>query len=253
MRHLQRQEPERSRFFLKHRIRELDAARGVCILGMVAVHAVYDLTVLFPVFPPVTSSLFLLLKEQGSILFFLISGICATLGSRPVKRGSLVFGCGLLCAAVTRAMALLGFDSSIVIRFGVLQCLGACMLLWPVFRRAPVPLLAGIGLAVAGTGLWFARLQTALPFLYPLGLCREDFSSGDYFPLFPYLGFFLLGAVLGKTLYKTPESLLSEKAARTPLFRFFQRCGRQSLLIYLFHQPVLALGAGMLYLIRSTL
>ena len=57
------------------RIPELDAARGFCILCMVAVHLVYDLTELYPVlrweYPP----FFLLIKNWGGIVFFLIAGI----------------------------------------------------------------------------------------------------------------------------------------------------------------------------------
>ena len=63
----------------QNRIPELDLLRGFCILVMIAVHAIYDLRelyALFPAYPP----LFSLLKEQGGAVFFLISGISATLG-----------------------------------------------------------------------------------------------------------------------------------------------------------------------------
>ena len=112
------------------RIPELDAARGICILGMGAVHLVYDLTELYPVlqwqYPPV----FLLLKDWGGIAVFLISGIAVTLGRRHLRRGLVVFGRGLL---VSTAMKLAG---AMPVRFGVLHCLGLSMLLWEVFKRS---------------------------------------------------------------------------------------------------------------------
>ena len=114
----------------ENRIPELDAARGICILGMVIVHLVYDLTELYPVLQREYPPIFLLVKNWGGIAFFLISGIAVTLGRRHLRRGLVVFGCGMLVSA---AMDLSG---AMPIRFGVLHCLGLCMLLWELFKKA---------------------------------------------------------------------------------------------------------------------
>ena len=46
----------------------------------------------------------------------------------------------------TVGMYLLDFaDRGSIIYFGVLHCLGVCMLLWPLFRKCPVWLLAALG------------------------------------------------------------------------------------------------------------
>ena len=63
-------------------------------------------------------------------------------------------------------------------------------------------------------------------------------SSSDYFPIFPQLGWFLLGAALGRTVYREKQTLLPCAAQDFFLIRFFRWCGRQSLWIYLAHQPV---------------
>ena len=118
---------------MKKRIWELDVLRGVCILGMVLVHLIYDLQTFFSLPFLTNSELFSLIKQWGGVLFLLISGICVTLGSHPVRRGLIVFACGLLCSAVTAGMYVLNMaDKSIIIYFGVLHCLGVCMLLWPL-------------------------------------------------------------------------------------------------------------------------
>jgi uncharacterized membrane protein len=57
--------------------------------------------------------------------------------------------------------------------------------------------------------------------------------------LFPNLGFFLLGAVLGRTAYRKKVSLMPKISEKNPLVRVLCFCGRQSLWIYLLHQPVL--------------
>ena len=233
---------------MKKRIWELDALRGLCILGMVVVHFVYDLVDLYGLvqweYPP----LFTFVQQWGGVLFLLISGICVTLGSRCVRRGLLVFGCGMVVSAVTWGMYYFGFSGkSIIIYFGVLHCLGACMLLWPVFRKLPHWALAVIGLMLVVAGFYLQTLEPATThWLMPLGLPWKGFASSDYFPLLPYLGFFLLGSALGKSVYRKKESLLPKVNTRNPIIRFFLLCGKHSLWIYLLHQPLLS---GVFYLL----
>ena len=199
---------------------------------MVAVHLVYDLTELYPVINWTYPPFFLLLKEQGGIIFFLISGISATLGRCHLRRGMLVLGCAVLVSAATV------LTGAMPIRFGVLHCLGLCMLLWELFRKSSTALLCACGTAIATAGFLFEKISVSTPYLYPLGLTAPDFMSADYFPLLPFFGFFLLGAALGRRLYPVKKSLFP-RFPRNPIFRFFCACGRHSLWIYLLHQPIL--------------
>lgn len=237
---------------MKQRIWELDALRGLCVLGMVAVHAVYDLTVLYKLVDCNIPPIFYFIQTWGGVLFLLISGISATLGSHPVKRGLLVFSCGLLCTGVTAAMEALNLASKgMTIWFGVLHCLGICMVLWPVFRKLPAAFLAVIGIVMVALGLWFdASVTVSFPWLIPIGITYPGFITSDYFPLLPNLGFFLLGSFIGKTIYKNKESLLSGIDSKNPVLRFLQNCGKYSLWIYLLHQPVLAGAFTIIILMR---
>lgn len=237
---------------MKKRIWELDVLRGVCILGMVVVHLIYDLQTFFSLPFLADSRLFDLVKQWGGVLFLLISGICVTLGSHPVRRGLIVFACGLLCSAVTAGMYVLNMaDKSIIIYFGVLHCLGVCMLLWPLLKRLPVWALGLLGLGLTVLGLWISgNVVVDFPWLIPLGLVPEDFASSDYFPLLSNLGFFLVGAFLGKTLYRKKETLLPRVNPANPVLAFFTRLGKWSLPVYLLHQPVIT---GLLYLILEIL
>lgn len=237
---------------MKKRIWELDVLRGVCILGMVVVHLIYDLQTFFSLPFLADSRLFDLIKQWGGVLFLLISGICVTLGSHPVRRGLIVFACGLLCSAVTAGMYVLNMaDKSIIIYFGVLHCLGVCMLLWPLFKRLPVWALGLLGLGLTVLGLWISgNVVVDFPWLIPLGLAPGDFASSDFFPLLPNLGFFLVGAFLGKTLYRKKETLLPRVNPANPVLAFFTLLGKWSLPVYLLHQPVIT---GLLYLILEIL
>lgn len=224
------------------RIWELDALRGACILAVVAVHLVYDLAELYALIPREYPVWFDLLKNWGGTAFFLLSGVSVTLGSRSLRRGLTVFSCGLICTAVTWGMYRLDLaDSSLVIWFGALHCLGVCMLLWPVFRRMPRWLTAilAAGLTVLGMHWQLTAARGSSVWLIPLGLPTGGFSSPDYFPLLPFLGFFLLGAAVGGLLYPKKRSLLPGKHEDWAIVRFLCACGRQSLPIYLLHQPVL--------------
>lgn len=232
----------------KNRIWELDALRGICILGMMVVHFVFDLNE-FAGLGLTMPGWFDFCQRYGHILFILISGICATLASRSFRRGVIVFCAGLLVTGVTLFMVcVLKFNRSLSIYFGILHLLGLCMILFPLFKRLPVWALAVLGAGFVALGVWLAALEpVAVSFpsaqgllLGAIGIRPAGFYSGDYFPIFPNLGWFLLGAVLGRTAYRRRESLLPKVNADFFLLRFFRFCGRHSLWIYLLHQPVLA-------------
>ncbi len=237
----------------KQRIWEIDALRGLLIPGMILIHLIYDVVNLygFVDWPyPVWYSLF---KNNYGAAFVALSGLSVTLGSRSARRGIMVLLGGMACTIVTYGMYRLGMAGrGIVIYFGVLHCLGTCMLLWPLFGKAPVWALALAGLVLVGLG-WYLRgpIYVQTPLLLPLGLRFLGFSSSDYFPLMPNLGYFLLGAALGKRLYPEKRSLWPGFPAELPVIRFFRWCGRNSLAIYLLHQPVLAAACELYAMLRK--
>lgn len=225
----------------KNRIWELDALRGVCILGMLVFHLLYDITDLFYLLPWQLPRWAAWIASVGAALFLLLSGLCVTLGSRPVRRGLTVFGCGMACTLVTWILALLELSSNaLIIRFGMLHCLGLSMLLWPMLKSLPVWTLTCLGVAalIVGGYIEAIDLHIASRWLFPLGLPYPGFSSGDYYPMLPYFGWFVLGAVAGRSLYKAKQTLFPRIDPGFPLIAFARFCGRHSLVIYLAHQPV---------------
>lgn len=214
---------------------------------MVGIHFMYDLSGLCGWQP---GPLFFPLKQWGGGSFFLLSGICATLGHRPLRRGLQVLGCGMLCTAATGLVYCLGLAGrELLIWFGTLHCLGACMLLWPLVRPAPTALLAAAGFLAAAVGVRLLVEPVVGPgWLLPIGILPPDFATADYFPLLPFWGIFLLGACLGRGLYPGGKPRLRISMPRW--LGFFCACGRWALPIYLLHQPVLTgflfLAAGLL-------
>ena len=220
------------------RIWELDALRGLCILCVIVVHFLFDLVYFGGVslaLPPT----FLFIQQYGGVIFVILSGLCATLGSRSARRGLIVFGCGMLITLVTFLMWKLGMaDSSVVVKFGVLHLLGACMILYPLFRSFPTLGLVTLGIILVVFGYQFTAYTVEARWLFPLGLTYPGFTSGDYFPLLPHLGWYLIGVCLGRTLYREKQTRLPGSFQDSAPARFFCFCGRHSLLIYLVHQPV---------------
>lgn len=238
---------------MKKRIWELDALRGVNLFVMMAIHLIYDLTCLFPLVQWEFPLWYKLVISLCGAVFVALSGICVTMGSHPVRRGLTVLGGGMLCTAVTAALALTGLcDRGIIIYFGVLHCLGCCMLLWPLFRKCPGWLRMVLGIGLIFLGRYLATLQGSTIWLIPLGVTTPTFRSSDYFPLVRHLGTFLCGSGVAVYLYKDRVSLLPKVNAHHPIVRFFGWCGRKSLWIYLLHQPVLAaLTAAVYFAVKS--
>ena len=134
-----------------------------------------------------------------------------------------------------------------MIYYGVLHCLGTCMILWPLCKKLPTWALLVLGLAMAVSGEFLRSEAFAwATWLFPLGFKAPGFSSSDYFPLLPNLGYFFLGAVLGRSFYSRRQTLLPGVNAEGGVIRFFRLCGEHSLLIYMVHQPVLAGLVGLL-------
>lgn len=220
------------------RIWELDAFRGLCILCVIAVHAVFDIQY-FMGRSLALPTIIRFIMDYGGVLFVILSGICVTMGRSSVRRGLIVLACGMVITGVTVGMVALDMaGEDLVIRFGVLHLLGVCMIVYPLFKRLPTWALAVVGVAIVALGYWFLSLTVSQTYVYILGLQAPDFQSGDYFPLLPHLGWFLLGAVVGRTAYKDRRTLFPKVRPQWGVIRFFSFCGRQSLWIYLIHQPV---------------
>jgi uncharacterized membrane protein len=237
----------------EQRFWEVDAARGVAISMMVVYHLVYDLdnfggygiestSGFWAYFADATASAFLLLVGISlAISYSRARGTGRGLFWKYLRRGLRIFAYGM---ALTIVFFVLEMG---VVAFGILHLIGASIILaYPLLKFRLPNLILGLSLIAVGVYMRIEGLSSESPWLLPFGVVPENLFMPDYRPLLPWFGVILIGLFAGNVLYggaKRPAVV----AKRAPVVaRPLLPLGRNSLFIYLIHQPILiALLAGL--------
>jgi uncharacterized membrane protein len=226
---------------LRPRIWEIDFLRGLSIILMVFYHLGYDLTEfcgirrLLGIEINLSSTFLEVAQYFFAGLFIVLCGISSTLSRNNVRRALRILVVAVIISIVTYF-----YRSSEAIYFGILHCLGVCILIHGLtLQKARALTFAAVGAVVLGlsAALSLVMKNVTVPFnwLLPLGIHRPTYASLDYFPLLPWLGVYLAGAVLGKSIYAPKRSLIPGRWPET----FINVAGRHCLLIYVIHQPII--------------
>lgn len=234
----------------KGRFWELDLIRGTAVVMMVLFHLAYDLSFfgIYSIdiysgfwfyFARITASIFILLVGVSLILTASKYGRQkrGELRIKLLKRGMRIFSLGLGITAATYILIGNGF-----IIFGVLHLIGLSIILSYPFLNLK-RLNAALGAVIIVAGIYLQNIAFGFPWLLWLGLAPMGFYTLDYFPLLPWFGLILIGIYLGDELYKGYERIvdlpdLSSNAFVKPILLL----GRNSLAIYLIHQPLIILA-----------
>ncbi len=236
----------------KKRIELLDELRGFAILAMIVHHFFLDAgDVLSADWGYAIFGRLCALQPFFWAIFIVISGICSRLSRNTIKRGVTVLGAGLLITLVTAViMPKIGMAGA-EIYFGILSCLGCCMIITGVLMPLIEKTKPIVGLIITGVlfvitysisdgSLCFGLID--LPqvlyktnYLMPLGFFNSSFFSADYFAIIPWLFMFLFGAFIGEYAKAGAFPQWSYKR-HSKLLSFV---GRNSLWFYLAHQVVI--------------
>jgi uncharacterized membrane protein len=225
---------------------EIDLLRGVAVVMMVFYHLLFDLH-----YYSRSSSTPGPWMGYGAVIasiFLLLVGISLTLSrskgkthfSHYLKRGLKIFSLGLVITGATWVYPREGF-----VIFGVLHLIGASILLvYPFLAYRFVNLFLGLVLIVLG--LYLQSLTFDFPWVLWLGFVPRGFYALDYFPLLPWFGVVLLGIFVGNSIYKSGirSYPLTDLSGLWPV-EAIAFLGRNSLVIYLIHQPALILLLGL--------
>lgn len=217
----------------------LDAARGVSLIAMIVYHIIFDLSY-FGIIQVDPFFRYMAYPIAGSFIF--IAGISLHLKARSIgiqadyrssvspfiSRGIKILG---IAAGITIVTWIYPHDGFIV--FGILHLIGISTILAILF----IPLgrwnILPAGIIILIWLLFFPLYGPA--YLIPLGIYPHGFYTLDYEPLIPWFSLILLGIAAGTFRY-------SKKAKKQRDNRFVSLLavpGRNSLLIYLIHQPII--------------
>lgn len=186
-------------------------------------------------FADVSAFMFVLLAGLSLTLSYARSGPDGNSFGKYLWRGSKIFAYGMLITFVFLAL-----DFGVVI-IGILQLIGLCIILAYPFLRLRFTNLF-LGLLVIAIGLYiqsksFVVGGVAGVLLAPLGVIPENLFMPDYRPLLPWFGVVLLGIFFGNAVYLAWHRRRS--ALEMPeYFAPLAFLGRNTLFIYLVHQPV---------------
>ncbi|MFH1685224.1 MAG: heparan-alpha-glucosaminide N-acetyltransferase [Candidatus Micrarchaeota archaeon] len=226
----------------KDRRMDIDAFRGVAIVLMIIFHLTFDLEFLRIVHFNFEDLWLVLFQRVVGTMFLLLVGISLILSEkknnegykRHLKRAVKLGAVALLISIATWIVAPEEF-----IKFGVIHCIAVSTLMAPLFFRFKwLNLILGIILIITGISIHY----TEIDYLFWLGWITHTYTALDHYPLIPWFGIVLIGLFLGKVM---PEFKVKNKLTESLTY-----LGRNSLLIYVIHQPLIISLLLLLFYLR---
>jgi len=222
--------------------------RGLAIVLMVVFHIAFDLDHFRLYSFRLDSFFWHYLARLAASIFILLVGLSLAIShskasrsgvergffKRIIIRGLKIFCLGLLITFVTFLFIGPGF-----IVFGILHFIGIAIILsYPFLRLGVLNMITAFFIIVAG--LYFQAKTVNFPWLLWLGLTPHDFYTLDFFPLIPWFSLVLIGICLGNLLYDGNKRRfnLPDWSGLLPV-KVLRVLGKNSLPIYLLHQPMI--------------
>ena len=240
----------------KIRFHLIDEFRGFLLINMIAFHAIWDLVYIFGCdWQWFGSDGTFIWQQSVCWSFILVSGFCWQMSRHPLQRGLLVFGAGIV---ITLATLIFMPDSRVI--FGVLTMIGSSMLLMIPCNKLFCKINPYLG--AVGSFLLFLLVYPvndgylgigeteiiALPvewynsmFSTYLGFPEPGFWSTDYFSILPWFFLYVTGYFGYSAYNRTKESAVGAKQTQLMSVSICPPLGwlgRNSLLIYMLHQPI---------------
>lgn len=238
----------------KNRAFELDFLRGFSLFLMILMHFAYDMRYFFEidVFGFLESNWFWSFVEPFFLCIFVgVSGICCSFSRNNFKRGAKLLVVAVLFSLGT-FLAKTYLNLECLILFNVLHMLSVSIIVYSIIvlieKRFSIDnnvtnvLMSFFGVWIIAMGEKISEMDGVIngPWLLPFGIIGKDsFFMADYMALIPWLGVFLVGAVVGRVCYANKESIVKNPPKALLSFsKPFSFLGRHSLIIYIVHQPI---------------
>lgn len=222
------------------RIDLIDLARGIALLAMFVFHFAYDLSNFGLVdFDVQAEPGWRWFARTIAASFLTLVGISLVLATRN----------GLNIAAYLKRLAMVAGAAAVVtigtwfamrdnfIFFGILHHVALASVIALPFLRLPTLALALAAIMVFAAPVLLADSVEPIPLVW-LGLTPMPFPSADFVPVLPWFGWVLSGMTLARLGLPGFAASFANWRARSWPARIIVLGGRNSLLVYLVHQPV---------------
>ena len=238
--------------FPKPRLWEIDVLRGFAIVGMMVFHFTFDLTYFgFVGADTIYNSGWLIFQQIIAGGFIFIAGLSFDLSHSEgikwlhIKKRIIILG---FSAALVSIITLIMFGNFWV-KFGILHCILSCSLLSIFLVR-----FSNLGVILIIFLFSCLYFYLAPPIYAPqiIDFIIRTFNphlSVDYHPIFPLIIVFFSGILLSRLHFRKRLCLrLSYQHNALNIFwKPFIIMGKNSLLIYLIHQPIF-FGAFLIFI-----
>lgn len=234
---------------IRSRIQSLDMARGAAIFLMAGFHLCYNLEYFQVVdFNIKENPFWTSLRNVIVSMFVFIAGVSLSLSGQKrsgfadhVRKQKWLALCALLVSLATYPL----FPGS-WIYFGVLHFILAARILGYALTGY-FKLNLVLGVFIIWAGLSFESGLFNPKWINWLGFVSQKPFTEDYVPLFPWMGVFLLGMFAKRIIYGGPQNIKAGAELYSgATSRVLVLAGRNSLAIYMLHQPLLM---GLMYLV----
>ena len=232
----------------------IDALRAFAVLAMIVYHFAWDLG-LFNVVDPVivNSGRWKLFAVSIGSSFLFLSGISFWLASRNgINFKKFTFRLFfLIVAALIVSLGTYVADSQTFVFFGILHLLSVCTLLGLLIYKLPMIVILIIGFLILFLEPYLISEFYKPKYLAWTGLYTGPTGSVDFYGFFPWSSSYIFGLGISKIIFKRKEHFLFNtstlKIFSTKGFfsKSFFWLGRNSLIVYLIHQPILI---GIIYI-----
>jgi uncharacterized membrane protein len=233
---------------------EIDFIRGFAIILMIIFHILYDLNYFKITDYPLYSGILLYLARLSAAIFVLLVGVSLSISYSKVKNiltaNKIIFkyikrGCKTIFLGIIISIISWFYIPKGFVIFGILHFIGTSIILSLVFLRYKLFNVI-FGIIIIILGLYIRTLSFDFNFLIPLGFIQDNYWSIDHFPLLPWFGVLLIGISIGNMIYpnKIRKFEIIDRS-NNMLVKSFCFLGRNSLIIYFLHQPIII---GLIYI-----
>ena len=229
---------------MRDRIVWIDVIRGISIIAMITFHFAFDLMYFGFAEPDlIYQSDWKLFERMIAFSFLFIAGL-----SLSIKHGSSInwksflrrYGTTAICALLISTVTYILFNNN-MIRFGILHAISVSGLISLLLLKLNSLSLASLAILVFLINLLIPQPVEGDYFWQWFIYTTETPNSLDYRPILPWIIPFIFG-MASYQLFKNWGLLEARNSIIHKEILFLSWLGKNSLIIYLIHQPVLFAG-----------